>query len=76
MASAKWSVKRDLGRKSGDLMGEVRWVRKLLIEWYRLTHSSENLNPSWVVKHLIPQLPLICRILSEREKQSGQVATP
>jgi len=43
------------------------------MEWYRLTHPSENLDPFWVGHHQRKQSVFMA---SECEEKSGKVATP
>jgi len=44
------------------------------MEWYRLTHPSENFDPFWVGPHLGIQIRGLT--VSECEEKCGKVATP
>ena len=54
------------------LVGEFRCVRAVSMKKYRITHSSDNLDPFWAGCHRVKQIllmPLEC------EEKSDEVAT-
>jgi len=74
MTVPKRQTKLERGTKPGFFVGDFRWVRKVLMEWYRLTHPSENLDPFWVGPHLFKQIILVVSV--KCEEKSGKIATP